>query len=82
MAPQELQALHNGKAVPDWIALVPAALHGPDLHLATSSQADTKDLETYLTKSGDIVYMGSSASTQLLMLLSTGPDSDNVSASS
>ena len=58
-APPELQALHRSGETPHWIALVPAAINGPDLDAAIGTQTGLDGMEKYKTKTGDVVYIGS-----------------------
>src|ERR1700676_3163043 len=57
-APPELQALHQRGKTPHWIALVPAAINGPDLHSAIVAQAGPVGMEKYETKAEDVIYIG------------------------
>ena len=68
-APPELQALHRSGETPHWIALVPAAIDGPDIDAAIASQAGLDGMEKYKTKAGDVVYIGSSDLKDLMELV-------------
>jgi hypothetical protein len=68
-APSELQALHSGGEAPHWVALVPAAVNGPDLHGAIVTQTGPISIEAYRTEAGDVVYIGSSDLKQFLELV-------------
>jgi hypothetical protein len=68
-APPELQALHEGATPPQWVALIPAAIHGPDLQAAILAHSQLTDFAKYTTEGGDIVYLGSSDVKQLLELV-------------
>jgi hypothetical protein len=75
-APPELQALHRSGETPHWIALVPAPINGPDLDAAIKAQAGPVGMETFKTKGGDVIYIGSSDLKELMVLVSASwPDS-------
>lgn len=58
-APAHLRRWHSGASDPEWLALIPASIHGPDLDDAIREQSGV-DLGTYQTETGDFVYTGSS----------------------
>lgn len=59
-APQELRALHADTGQPQWVALVPASLTGPDLHESIRTQTGLLGVAVHRMESGDVVYLGSS----------------------
>ena len=62
-APATLRSLHRGPEIPDWLVLVPSALHGADLHAAIMQ--GSKQVTRYETPDGDAVYVGRSQSDPL-----------------
>jgi hypothetical protein len=67
-APQELRALYTGESPPRWVALVPAAIHGPDLQQTIERQTG---IQKFDTASGDVVYIGVVDVIELLDLVGT-----------
>jgi hypothetical protein len=57
-APAFLRRMHTGAQHPQWLVLIPAAIHGPDIDDVIRAQA-WLDLHRYRTEGGDIVYAGS-----------------------
>jgi hypothetical protein len=53
-APPELQALYTGGASPHWVALIPAAIHDPDLQEAIEQAG----VEKFALEHGDVAYVG------------------------
>jgi hypothetical protein len=65
-APAELRDLYPGREPREWLALIPAAIHGADLDQAISERMRLVTVDRYETKAGDVVYVGSSALSQVL----------------
>jgi hypothetical protein len=65
-APVELRDLYRGAEPRQWLALVPAAIHGADLDQAIAAQMRLVTVDRYETGAGDVVYIGSSGLSQVL----------------
>jgi hypothetical protein len=68
-APSELQTLRVGGVTPYWVALVPAALYGADLHEAIVTQTGLTDIAMHRMEDGDVVYFGSSDPAQFVEIV-------------
>ena len=75
-APADLRVLGGAAGSPRWLALVPAAMHGPDLELAILTQVGSAGLERCQTAAGDVVYIGSSDVTELLEIVGSHTSAD------
>lgn len=58
-APAALKAGFGSSGHPQWLALVPRSIKGPDLDEAIRSHSELETLLTRETEAGDIVYVGS-----------------------
>ena len=70
-APVELQAMSQDSQKPEWVALVPKSLYGPDLEEAFRERARTRTIVRYESPVGDIVLMGVSPIMELVEVLAT-----------
>jgi hypothetical protein len=71
-APADLQALYAGTVSPRWVALIPAAIDGPDLQAAIEAQSG---VEKHSVEGGDVAYIGASDVTEFLELVGNLSDS-------
>ena len=71
-APADLQALYTGTGSPRWVALIPAAIHGPDLEAAIEAQGG---VQKHSAGGGDVAYIGASDVTEFLELVGNLSDS-------
>ena len=60
-APAEWRTRRGGSGTPEWLALIPASLGGPDLDEAMRSRFDNTTTSYYETAAGDRVVVGISA---------------------
>ncbi len=58
-APHQLRRGHTVAQRPQWLVLIPASIHGPDIDELIRAQASLDNFCSYRTKTGDIVYTGS-----------------------
>jgi hypothetical protein len=58
-APDHLKRWYGGSQSPQWIALIPDSIYGPDIDKAIRAQSELHDLHRYQTENGDVVYTGS-----------------------
>jgi hypothetical protein len=57
-APNELKLLYSEPGTPEWVALVPRTLSGPDLDQVMTGNAGGARVSRYTLQNGDIVYVG------------------------
>jgi hypothetical protein len=57
-APDELRALHHGSESPEWLVMVPRAMHGSDVDKAVLAHRGPGSVLRYETPKGDLVYIG------------------------
>jgi hypothetical protein len=58
-APAALRLLREGSETPSWVALVPKAIHTPDLEEAILAQTGPHGATRFAIDNGDVVYIGS-----------------------
>jgi len=81
-APAELRKLNLHGTTPHWIALVPAALDGPDLHKAILEQTGISGVSMHSIECGDVVYFGSSDPLKFVEIIETVRHAGNPQLSS
>jgi len=57
-APEQLQLLYDGPETPEWLALVPRGLDGPDLTQVMTGSTRLESVYRYSMPNGDITYIG------------------------
>jgi hypothetical protein len=73
-APLHLQRLHKASTNPEWIVLVPGALHSNDIDAAIYSSQGDRAISRYQTEDGDFVYIGDVAPQQIHAMVANKSD--------
>jgi hypothetical protein len=76
-APAELKQGRRGSDTPQWLALIPRSLMGPDLSEAIQARSQTASLSSYQFDDGNIVITGSSREDVFMEAVSCTEQKDN-----